>query len=246
MQYEIIAQPTYSALEVSLSPDDSIVAESGAMAWMTDTVRLSTSARGGVFRSLRRAALAGESFFQNVFEAEAPGGVICFAPGQPGDIVAVDVGEGDLMLEDGAFLASERGVAIDSSWQGLRGFFNEGLFILRATGNGTLFFNAYGDIQEIEVDGSYVVDNGHAVAWDATLDCHVTRSRSVRAFMFSDQLLMAFSGRGRLWVQSRSPQALADWVHPYRRVTYRTEEDEDEDRDREWTEEEENEDRDRR
>jgi len=224
---------------VSLAPDDSIVAESGAMAWMTDTVRLSTSARGGVFRSLRRAALAGESFFQNVFEAEAPGGVICFAPGQPGDIVAVDVGDGDLMLEDGAFLASEQSVVIDSSWQGFSGLFNEGLFILRATGSGTLFFNAYGDIQEIEVDGSYVVDNGHAVAWDATLDCHVTRSRSIRAFLFSDQLLMAFSGRGRLWVQSRSPQALADWLHPYRPVIYREDEREEEERFREEREEEE-------
>ena len=231
MQYEIIAQPTYSALEVSLDPDESIVAESGAMAWMTDTVRLSTSARGGMFRSLRRSALGGESFFQNVFEAEWPGGAIGFAPGQPGDIVAVDVDGGELMLEDGAFLASEQSVIIDSSWQGLSGLFNEGLFILRATGNGMLFFSAYGDIQEIEVDGSYVVDNGHAVAWDATLNCRVTRSRSIRAFMFSDQLLMSFRGRGRLWVQSRSPQALANWAHPYRRVVvHSSKEDEDGDR----------------
>jgi len=27
-----------------------------------------------------------------------------------------------------------------------------------------------------------------------------------------------FSRKGRIWIQSRNPQSLADWVHPFRRV----------------------------
>jgi len=88
--------------------------------------------------------------------------------------------------------------------------------VLRVTGTGTLFFNAYGDIEEIEVNGSYTVDNGYAVAWEPTLQYHITKSKKIRAFLFSDQLLMNFTGRGKVWVQSRSPRTLSNWVHPFR------------------------------
>ena len=209
-----------------MDPSESIVAESGAMAWMSDSVQLSTSVRGGVFKSLRRSMLGGESFFQNVFEAQDFPGTVGFSPGQPGDIVAVDVGQGDILMEDSAFLASEQGVDIDSNFSGLRGLFNEGLFILKASGSGLLFFTGYGDVEEVEVNGTYVVDNGFAVAWEPSLSYDITRGRSIRSFLFSDQLLLRFRGHGRLWVQSRNPQALANWVHPYRSVTRESKDDE--------------------
>ena len=208
-----------------MDPSESIVAESGAMVWMSDSVQLSTSARGGVFKSLRRSVLGGESFFQNVFEAQDIPGLVGLAPGQPGDIVAVDLRDGDILMEDSAYLASEQGVDIDSDFAGLRGLFNEGLFILRASGSGLLFFTGYGDIEEVQVDGSYTVDNGYAVAWEPSLDYDITRGRSIRSFLFSDQLLLRFRGRGRLWVQSRNPQALANWVHPYRSVARESKDD---------------------
>lgn len=226
MKYEIQNRPAYSVLEVTMDPSESIVAESGAMAWMSDSVQLSTSVRGGVFKSLRRSMLGGESFFQNVFEAQDFPGTVGFSPGQPGDIVAVDVGQGDILMEDSAFLASEQGVDIDSNFSGLRGLFNEGLFILKASGSGLLFFTGYGDVEEVEVNGTYVVDNGFAVAWEPSLSYDITRGRSIRSFLFSDQLLLRFRGHGRLWVQSRNPQALANWVHPYRSVTRESKDDE--------------------
>ena len=95
------------------------------------------------------------------------------------------------------------------------------MFVLRATGDGLLFFNAYGDIEKIDLDGEYIVDNGLAVAWDANLSYRITRARSLGSFMFSDRLLMRFSGRGSLWVQSRRPQGLAAWAHPFRPVQRR-------------------------
>lgn len=44
------------------------------------------------------------------------------------------------VLERGAYLASEPTVQIDSKFAGLKGLFNEGLFVLRAVGTGPLFF----------------------------------------------------------------------------------------------------------
>ena len=218
MEYAIQSQPSYSLLEATLGDGETIVAESGAMTWMSGEISMSTSTRGGVMSGLGRAVLGGESFFQNTFQAGAGGGMVGLAPGSPGDIVAYEMeANRELFLEKSAYLASAESVKINSDFQGLSGLFNEGLFILRASGGGTLFFNSYGDVEEVEVDGSYRVDNGHAVAWEPTLDYQITRGgRGIRSFLFSDQLILRFTGHGKLWVQSRNPRSLASWVFPFR------------------------------
>ncbi len=167
---------------------------------------------------MKRKLLTGESFFQNTYQAEGGPGSITFAPGSAGDINAHELSQGELLLEKGAYLASSEGITCDSKWDGLRGFFNEGMFVLRVTGTGTLFFHAYGDIYPIDIDGQYVVDNGYAVAWEPALTYQLTRGRKIRSFLFSDQLLLRFSGKGRIWLQSRSPRSFASWVHPFRPV----------------------------
>jgi len=216
MKTDIQCQPSYSVLEAQLEPGEQIVADAGAMCWMTSNIKTTTSTRGGVFAGLKRAVLSGESFFQNTFEAEGGPGTVGLAPGVVGDIAAYQMDGGELFLEKGAYLASTPDVHCDSKFQGLKGLFSEGLFILRVTGSGQLFFNSYGDLHLVEVTDSYVLDNGYAVAWEPTLDYQITRSRKIRAFLFSDQLIMRFSGHGKLWVQSRSPRTLANWIHPFR------------------------------
>ena len=221
MQYSFLCQPTYSLLEVQLQPEETIVAEAGAMSWMSDNIHTETTTRGGIFSGLKRALLAGESFFQNKFTAEDGPGMLGLAPGSPGDIVAYELQNSELLLEKGAYLASTEGVHCDSKWQGFKGFFNEGLFALRCEGTGLLFFNSYGRIQEIQVNGEYVVDNGFAVAWEPQLEWRLSKARKIRSFLFSDQIILRFSGQGRLWVQSRTPHSLANWVHPFRPVQSR-------------------------
>ena len=218
MEYTIESQPSYSLLEVTLTPGEQLVTEAGAMTWMDSNMDVETSIRGGLLSGVKRAIGGGESFFQNTYTACGSPGTIGLGPGQPGDIQAYEMDGGELLLERGAYLASTSGIETNSDFQGLRGLFNEGLFILRVSGSGLLFFNAYGDIQEIEVDGSYVIDNGHAVAWEPSLDYRLTRAGRIRSFLFSDQIIMEFSGRGRLWVQSRNPRSLANWVSLFRSV----------------------------
>jgi uncharacterized protein (TIGR00266 family) len=216
MNYQILSQPSFSLLEVELNAGEQIASEAGAMAWMSENIKTTTSTRGGVLGGLKRALLTGESFFQNTYQAEGGSGTIGLAPGTMGDIVPYELSGGELFLEKSAYLASTTDVKCDSKFQGLKGLFGEGMFALRVTGSGLLFFNAYGDIEEVQVDGSYMVDNGYAVAWEPTLQYQITRSRKIRSFLFSDQLLMRFNGQGRLWIQSRSPRTFANWVHPFR------------------------------
>lgn len=216
MQHRIVHRPSYSLLEVDLEAGEQVVAESGAMAWMDPAIDVATSTRGGAFKALKRAVLAGESLFQNTFTARSAG-TIAFAPGAAGDIVAHPL-DGELLLERGAYLAHLGDLDIDAKWGGLKGLFAEGLFVLRVHGRGELFFDAFGRVEVIDVDGEVTVDNGYAVAWEPTLSYRLTRARRIRSFLFSDQLMMSFSGRGRLWVQNRSTPGLANWVHPFRRV----------------------------
>lgn len=241
MKYRIECQPGYSYLEVELNPGDSIASESGSMAWMDPGVEMETSTRGGVFAGLKRSFLSGESFFQNTYTSEEQGSRLALAPGPSGAIVALELNGEEVFLQKGAYLASIGDIKIDTKFDGLRGFFNEGLFILKCSGTGTLFFNAFGDIQQVslsgknvgnnaddnfaddweeavQVDGDYTVDNGYAVAWDPSLNYRLTTGRKIRSFLFGDQIMLRFSGEGRVWVQSRSPQAFASWIHPFRRV----------------------------
>lgn len=216
MRYEILCDGAYPVLEVELSPGDSLVSEAGAMAWMDTTVDCQTAARGGIGSSLKRSVLGGESFFQNTYTSKS-GGTVALVSGQPGQIRALEMEGQRLLMERGAYLASAPTVTIGSAFKGLKGLFSEGMFMLTVSGTGPLFWNAYGDIIEVQVEGEYIVDNGHTVAWDASLDYRIERlGKKIRSFLFGDALVMRFTGHGRVWTQSRSPRALASWVWPYR------------------------------
>ncbi|RDD53419.1 MAG: TIGR00266 family protein, partial [Candidatus Korarchaeota archaeon NZ13-K] len=69
MRYEITSRPSYSLLKLSLSPGESVTAEAGALIFMSPDFEVQTGAYGGVFRSLKRALLGGESIFLNTFRA---------------------------------------------------------------------------------------------------------------------------------------------------------------------------------
>ena len=184
---------------------------------MEGDIETETSTRGGLLTGLKRKLLTGESFFQNTFRGGPEGGTVGLAPGSDGDVVSHHL-DGELLLEKGAYLASGEGVRCDAKWGGLKGLFNEGMFVLRCTGEGPLWFHAYGAVHEIVVDGEYIVDNGFVVAWDPSLDYTLAYGGRIRTFLFSDQLLLHFRGHGRVWVQTRSSRVFANWLHPFRPV----------------------------
>jgi uncharacterized protein (AIM24 family) len=79
--------------------------------------------------------------------------------------------------------------------------------------------SSYGAIHPVEVDGGYVVDTGHIVAFDDTLTYRVRSVGGLKSLFFSSEgLVCEFSGRGRLWIQTRNASALAAFLHPFRRV----------------------------
>ena len=134
------------------------------------------SVLGGLVSGFKRM-VAGESFFQNRFTAHDRAGEVTFAPTLTGDIVVYELESRDeVYLQSTAFLCSEESVQLDTKWGGAKTFFGgEGLVMLRASGQGSLAFNAFGGVTVIDVDGSYTVDTGHIVAFEGSLSFRVGR-----------------------------------------------------------------------
>lgn len=207
--------PDFSFLTVRLQAGQMIKVEASAMATMDTNLRMKTKMRGGLGR-----LLTGESIFVNEFTAQNGPGEIGIAPGAPGDMEHVTLADGQMIfLQNTAYVASGPNVKLETKWQGLvKGFFSgESLFLIRCTGPGDLWFNTYGGMIAVDVDGDYTVDTGHVVAFDSSLEYRVGRIGGYKSLFFSGEgLVCHFSGKGRLWIQTRKLSAFASWVHPYR------------------------------
>ncbi|HEY6562165.1 MAG TPA: TIGR00266 family protein [Polyangiaceae bacterium] len=225
MQYRIEHGPAFAWLRVALHPGDSVQAEAGAMVTRTPAIEMSThlnaGRRAGVFRmiwaffvAVLRKFLGGETMFVNEFRGN---GEVVLAPSLAGQIVQRTLGGNQrLFVQTGSYLASTGDIDTRLRFGGIRTLFGgEGLVLLECSGTGELFVNSYGGVTEIPVNGRFVVDTGHIVAFDGTLDFKLRGIGGVKSFLFSGEgLVCEFSGRGSVFVQSRNLQALVSWVTP--------------------------------
>ncbi len=221
MQSRIELNPEYALLEVALNPGEKVVSESGAMVGMDSSLKLTAQSRGGILKGLARKMLGGESFFQSTFEAESAPGRVYLAPGSPGDIFEVTLPAGrSLMLQSSAYLASTPDVSLDTKWGGAKGFFSgAGLFLLRATGPGKVWFNSFGAMATEAVTGSFVVDTGHIVGFEETLNYSISKVGGLKGLLFSGEGLIArFTGTGTVYIQTRNPASFAAFLNPFRPV----------------------------
>lgn len=217
MNYEIQYSPAYAIAFIRLDAGEKVQAEAGAMVSMSPTIKIETATRGGVFAGLKRSVLGGESFFINTFQADAPGEV-SIAPALPGDIVALDVGPATLFIQSGSFLAATDGVQVDTKWGGAKTFFSrEGLFLLKCTGEGTVWVSSYGAIHQftLEPGERQVVDTGHMVAFDETVSYNVGRAGGWKSTLLGGEgLVVNLTGPGRFFMQTRSPESFLQWLVP--------------------------------
>jgi uncharacterized protein (TIGR00266 family) len=219
MQFQVRNKPDYAALYLSFSSGDKLLAEPGAMVGMSSGLNIESGMKGGLFAGLKRA-LGGESFFVNTYTASADGQTLILAPAMPGDIEHVELDGGAVVVQRGGFLASTEGITTEAKWGGAKSFFSgESLVMLRCQGKGHLWFGSYGAIHCEHVQGTYVVDTGHIVAFDESLTWQVRSSGSLKSLLLSGEgLVCEFQGQGRVWFQTRNAGSLAEFLHAFRRV----------------------------
>ncbi|HUG18191.1 MAG TPA: TIGR00266 family protein [Planctomycetaceae bacterium] len=221
--FEITQRPDFALLTVQLEQGQKIYSEPSVMASMSPTILMKAGMKGGFKKTLGRM-LGGESLIINTFTAQDGPGEVVFAPGTPGDLVHYHLDNNTLYMQRGAFLSYTDGVDLTGKWQGAKGFFSgEGLVLLKASGNGDIFFNSYGAILEIDVTNEYIVDTSYIVAFEDTLDYRVTilegmkLGGKLKSFFFGGEgLVCKFSGQGKIWIQTRAVNPFLSWVYPFR------------------------------
>lgn len=230
MRFAVEHGPSFAWLRVQLEPGETIQAEAGAMVTRTPeldmTTRLNAGRKAGFVRKLMalliavaRKLLGGETLFINEFGG-ASGGEVVLAPHLSGQVTHRRLAAGErLLVQAGSFLASTGNIDTRLKWGGLRTLFGgEGLFLLECSGEGDLFLNSYGSIVEMPVDGGFVIDTGHIVAFDGTLDFKIRGAGNLKSLLFSGEgLVCHFRGRGRIYLQSRNVKSLVGWVTPFLR-----------------------------
>jgi uncharacterized protein (TIGR00266 family) len=214
LEFKFDCKPDYGFITVQIPAGQKIKVEAAAMATMDTNIEMKTKLKGGLSRFL-----SGESLFINEFSAKNGNGQIQIAPACPGDVDHVYLENQTIYLQNTAFVAATEAVNVESKWQGFtKGFFSgENFFLIRCSGVGDLWFNSYGGIIEIDIEEGYVVDTGHIVAFTEGLEYSISRIGGYKSLFFSGEgLVCRFTGKGKVWIQTRKIQPFIYWVNPFR------------------------------
>jgi len=210
-------------VELSLSRDEEVYAEAGALVYMNDQVDMSAKARGGLLKSLGRKLLTGESFFMTEFRSRSDEGFVAFGGNVPGTIYPIELGVGnEWMAQRDAFLVAQNGVEMSVGFQKRLGsvfFGGEGFILQRFSGKGAAFIHAAGDfmVRDLAKGQKLIVDTGSAVAWESSVEFEIRPVKGVKTMLFGGEgiFMTHLSGPGKVIVQSMNIRELALALSPH-------------------------------
>jgi uncharacterized protein (TIGR00266 family) len=214
MQYQILKEPM-AILEIQMGSGEKITAESGAMVYTKGDIEIKTRTReGGFLKKIKVTALGGESFFVNDYVARGDCSIGLTGP-PLGDIVRLDVKPGSgFIVQSGSYVASTSGVLLDTQWQGFtKGLFGSEFFMLKATGQGDLFLNAYGGIihKQLAAGEKMTIDNYHLVALSDEATYRVTKVGGMKTTILGGEgLATEVTGPGSLYFQTKNIREFID------------------------------------
>lgn len=220
-EFEILYKPSFSMLEVNLSQGQEIKTEGGTMCFldMGLEVKVVKAAKG--FWGAVKRTLAGETFLINKIVANEPGRV-GLAPTYLGDIahIALDPDE-EWIVFSGAFMACSNNLETSTRFQGFKkGFFSgERMFFLdlKATeGPADLFVAANGGFRYFDLSKgeSIIIDNGHLVAQEKSVQYQIKKIGGLKATIFSGEgLVVKLTGPGKIIMQTRNPSEFISWIN---------------------------------
>ncbi|MCK4223079.1 TIGR00266 family protein [Candidatus Bathyarchaeota archaeon] len=218
MHYEIKYKPSYSMLVVQLEPGETITAESGSMTYMSPNVDVNTRRREkSILGSIGLKLLGRQSFWVNDFKAEGSQGEAAFVSAPVGDIETLEVKHGEgYIIQKSAYIASTQNVDLDVKWQGFtKGLFGQGLFMIKATGEGTLFINTFGAIDKhtLKSGQTLIVDNFHLVAFSNSCNYKVKKFGGLKETLLGGEgLITEIRGPGDVYIQTKNLREFVEWL----------------------------------
>lgn len=221
MKVDVISPGAFAAARIQLEAGEEFVSEAGAMVRMSGSISSEVTtkpkgSKGGIMAGLKRM-LGGDSFFMSTYHADQPGEVV-IAPTLPGDCYVLQLDGGTEWICAGAsYLGSGTEVSLDTQFQGMKGFLTgESIIFMKVSGHGPVVVNAFGKIREVEVDGDYIIDTGHVVAYQDTMKYTITKAGSswISSYLSGEGFVMNFSGKGKVLVQSHNPSEFGQSIGP--------------------------------
>ena len=206
MQYQI-SGGNFPVLICKLQAKEAMTCQAGAMTWMDPSVKMETKS-GGVGKMLGRM-FSGEDLFQNRYVANEEG-EIAFGTSFPGEIRAIELTGGKTVIaQKGSFLAATEGVKMDIFFQKKLGgalFGGEGFIMQKFSGNGTVFIEIGGGVQEytLEAGQKKIIDTGYLVCMDDTCSMDIETVSGVTNVLFGGEGLFntVVTGPGKILLQT--------------------------------------------
>jgi len=220
MKYEIKYKPSYAMLVVTLEPNETITAEAGAMTYMTPNIEAHTRKREkSLLGTLGLSIIGRQSFWVNDYTATNGPAEAAFAAAPVGDVETLQITPNQgYIIQKTAYIASTQNIDLDIKWEGFtKGLFGQGLFMLKATGNGTLFINAFGAIDKhtLTQGQTLTVDNFHLVAFTDTCTYKVTKFGGLKETLLGGEgLVTQITGPGDIYIQTKNLNEFVEWLWP--------------------------------
>lgn len=226
MKFSMDSHMQFPLVELSLNQGETLFIQRGSMVYHTPNVSLNTqlnangSGLGRFVKAVGRSMVSGESTFITQAVAESDNGNLALAPDTPGQVIALELGEKQYRLNDGAFLALDGTAFYIMERQSIgKALFGGqgGLFVMTTQGQGTLLANAFGSIKKIELQNQEMtIDNAHVVAWDQSLDYNIHLENGFwQSIGTGEGVVNTFRGTGEVYVQSLNLQSFAGSLNKY-------------------------------
>ncbi|MDA3912503.1 MAG: TIGR00266 family protein [Bacteroidales bacterium] len=219
-------------VEIELDPEETVIAEAGAMLYMEEGIAFETKMgdgsdpKQGMFNKILKAGgrmLTGESLFLTHFTHKGSGkSHVAFAAPYPGTIVPVSLGnlDSNLITQRDAFLCAAKGTRMSVTLNkrlgsGLVG--GEGFILQKLVGDGMAFIHAGGTLIEKELRGETLrVDTGCVVAFEESVDFSIERAGGLKSMVFGGEgmFLATLKGNGKVWLQSMPIKKLIKELSP--------------------------------
>ena len=215
MKCEIRYKPAFAAIFVALNPGESITAEAGAMTSMDAQLSMKTEFSGGLISGLLKKFFGGESLFVNTFTNTTQQTLnLVLTQSTIGDIAQIELRDTEICFQPGAYIAHTPGIKVGVQWAGFKSWISvEGLFKLKLSGQGQVLFGAYGGLTEKHINGEFIVDSGHLVAYTPEIRMNVGLAGGWIGSMTSGEgLINRLSGQGVIYLQSRSIDGLVRYL----------------------------------
>ena len=219
--WSVLGKSGAAVARVELRRGATVKAEPDALITMSQHVELGANMDAGVVAGMMRSALGGESLFSQTLTATADDQEVVLGAPDIGDVEIIRLThDSPLLLQKGAYLASDASVQVGATTQQTAGgalFSGAGLFVLRASGQGSLAVSAHGSILKYQLHAGEerAVDNGHLVGWSERMPYEMRlassgRNRGLFSSMFAstasgEGLMCFFRGPGTLWLQTHKP-----------------------------------------